>query len=47
MRERETKAMASLARKMRLTPQSRYMPNTAARATADAGTGGKRPWEAQ
>jgi hypothetical protein len=34
--------------KMRLTPQSRYMPNTAARAVANAGTSsGKRPWEAQ
>jgi hypothetical protein len=47
MRERETKAMASLATKMRLTPQSRYMPATAARAVANAGTGGKRPWEAK
>jgi hypothetical protein len=47
MRERETKAMMSAATKLRLTPQSRYMPVGAARAVANAGAGGKRPWEAQ
>jgi hypothetical protein len=47
IRERETKAMASLATKMRLTPQSRYLPTTAARAVANAGACGKRPWKAR
>jgi hypothetical protein len=31
MRERESRAMAALAVKLRLTPQSRYTPATAAR----------------
>lgn len=44
MRERETKSMASLATKMRLTQQARYMPNAAARATANSRTS-PAPWE--
>jgi len=44
MSERQTKALATLATKMRLTQQARYRPETAARA-ADKSTGGKRPWE--
>ena len=34
MADRESKVIASLATKMRLTPQSRYQPNTAARQVA-------------
>jgi hypothetical protein len=45
MRERETKAMAALATRMRLTQQARYQPAGAARATANTGTGKSRPWE--
>ena len=53
MRARETKAMADLATKLRLTPQSRYQPRTAARATereprGSIGTDGKLrlpPWQ--
>jgi hypothetical protein len=41
MLERETRAHTSCARSLRLTHQSRYMPETAARKTA---TGAARPW---
>lgn len=44
MRDRESRAMTSLARSMRLTHQSRYVPHTAARV-AEKG-GGKKPWDA-
>jgi phage terminase small subunit len=43
MRARETAASASMATKLRLTPQSRIGPRTAARR-ADGPTG-SRPWE--
>jgi hypothetical protein len=45
MREREGRAMSSLATRLRITPASRYHPTTAARAAADAGGGGVKPWE--
>jgi phage terminase small subunit len=45
MRERETKSMANLATKLRMTPQSRYLPNTVARKIADVGAGGPKPWD--
>ena len=41
--ERETRAMSSLATRMRLTPQSRYTPHRAA-TTARASTQ-RKPWE--
>ena len=54
LRARETKAMADLATKLRLTNQSRYMPSTAARQAQREpfgyiGSNGEpvaqRPWE--
>ena len=42
-RERETRAMASLATKLRLTQQSRYTPKAAATQTKSGGA--KKPWE--
>lgn len=45
MRDRETKAAASLATKLRLTNQSRYTPQAAATAAKHAAKG-FRPWEA-
>ena len=50
MRERETKALSSLATRMRLTQQSQMHPRTAARAMSDAGGHAKlwerkAPWE--
>ncbi len=44
MREREVKSMATLATRMRLTPQSRYQPSTA-KARADQAGSGRKPWE--
>jgi hypothetical protein len=45
LREREGRAMSSLATRLRITPQSRYHPRTAGVAAADAGTGRLKPWE--
>ena len=45
MRERESRAMASFSTKLRLTPQSRYQPNTAGSKTAGVGSGAIKPWE--
>lgn len=44
MRERETKAISSLATRMRLTQQSQMHPRTAARAMGD-GEGGRKLWD--
>ncbi|WP_417493033.1 hypothetical protein [Maricaulis sp.] len=44
VRDRETKLLASLARQMRLTHQSRYTPQAAGTAERNNPTGG-RPWE--
>jgi hypothetical protein len=50
MRERESRAMAGLAVKLRLTPQSRYRPDVAARqaqqpwSSIDA-DGSLKPWQ--
>lgn len=43
LRDKEAKRLASLATKLRLTPQSRYGPRAA--ATADAKANGRRPWQ--
>ena len=50
MRERETKALSSLATRMRLTQQAQMHPRTAARAMSDVNNGPKLwdrrpPWE--
>jgi hypothetical protein len=42
MRDKESKRVASLATKLRLTQQSRYTPQAA--ATADRKAGNARPW---
>lgn len=44
MRDRETKASADKATKLRLTNQSRYTPQAAATASKRAGAA-KKPWE--
>lgn len=44
MRDRESKAAADLATKLRLTNQSRYTPKAAATASK-AGGSAKKPWE--
>lgn len=44
MVDRNAKLLASLATKMRLTPQSRYQPKSAATANNRAGAG-SRPWQ--
>ena len=44
LRDAEGRAMSSLATRLRITPQSRYHPTTAARAAADAGSGRTKPW---
>lgn len=44
MRDRETKAAADKATKLRLTNQSRYTPQAAATASGRAGAA-KKPWE--
>ena len=43
MRDRETKAIASKATKLRLTNQSRYTPGAAATASKTAGE--RKPWQ--
>jgi hypothetical protein len=43
MRERETRALASIATRLRLTPQSRYRPEKAATSTAN--TTVQKPWD--
>lgn len=44
LRDRETKAVATLSAKLRLTQQSRYTAQSAATA-ARRGGGGPKPWE--
>ena len=44
-RDRETKALTSLATGLRLTPQSRYTPTAAATAGRLDPGAGRRPWE--
>lgn len=44
LQDQNTRAMASLATKMRLTQQSRYTPQAASTANRRAGSGSK-PWE--
>lgn len=44
-RDRETKALADKATKLRLTNQSRYTPGAAATASKNSGTE-KKPWHA-
>ena len=44
MRDRETKALADKATKLRLTNQSRYTPGAAATAAKNAGEA-KKPWQ--
>jgi len=47
VRDRETKALVSLATRLRLTNQSRYTPGAAASAARnDTGTG-RRPWDTE
>jgi hypothetical protein len=43
MRDKESKRVANLATKLRLTQQSRYTPQAA--ATADRHVSGRRPWQ--
>ena len=43
MRDRESRRVANLATKLRLTQQSRYTPQAA--ATANKRASGKRPWQ--
>jgi len=43
LRDRESRALASLSTKLRLTIQSRYTPQSA--ATAARGGGTRKPWE--
>src|SRR5690554_3100423 len=45
MRDRETKALADKATKLRLTNQSRYTPGAAATASKKAATE-RKPWQA-
>ena len=45
LREREGRALSSLATRLRITPQSRYHPRTAGVAAADAGSGRPKPWD--
>jgi hypothetical protein len=44
LRERETRAVATLATKLRLTNQARYVPQAAATAAKSA-SAPKKPWE--
>lgn len=44
MRDRETKAVASKATKLRLTNQSRYQPSTAAVKASNTGSE-RKPWQ--
>lgn len=43
MRDKESRRVANLATKLRLTQQSRYTPQAA--STADRKVAGKRPWQ--
>lgn len=43
LRDMESRRLATLATKMRLTQQSRYTPQ--ASATADKKAGGRKPWQ--
>jgi hypothetical protein len=45
LREREGRALSSLATRLRITPQSRIYAKTAGVAAANAGHGGRKPWE--
>lgn len=45
MRDRETKAAADKATKLRLTNQSRYTPKAAGTASKNNGASNLRPWE--
>jgi hypothetical protein len=45
MRDREGRALSSLATRLRLSPQSRMHQRSAARAADRGGTGGPRPWD--
>jgi hypothetical protein len=45
LREREGRALSSLATRLRITPQSRVYAKTAGVAAANAGSGGRKPWE--
>jgi hypothetical protein len=45
LRDRETKAAASLATKLRLTNQSRYTPQAAGTASRNSSSAGLPPWE--
>jgi hypothetical protein len=46
MRDRETKALADKATKLRLTNQSRYTPQAASTAAKNAATE-RKPWQMQ
>ena len=46
MRDRETKAAADLATKLRLTNQSRYTPKAAATASKASGSN-RKPWDTE
>ena len=46
-RDRETRAMAALARSMRLTQQSRYTPQAAGTKAGSVGAAARKPWEAE
>jgi hypothetical protein len=45
MRDRETKAAADKATKLRLTNQSRYTPQAAGTASKNNGAANLKPWE--
>jgi hypothetical protein len=45
LREREGRALSSLATRLRITPQSRVYAKTAGVAATNAGSGGRKPWE--
>lgn len=45
MRDRETKALADKATKLRLTNQSRYTPQAAATAAKKGATSALKPWQ--
>jgi phage terminase small subunit len=46
MQERQTRVIATIATKLRLTQQSRYTPQAAATASKKVSGGGSRPWDA-
>jgi hypothetical protein len=47
MRDRETKALADKATKLRLTNQSRYTPGAAGTAAKSGGAKDRKPWQIQ